>query len=61
MRLDEVYDIFIIIYIQIYILYDSNAIKFDLIIYDVINEKRRIFVIKKNDIIMLIHRNNKNK
>ena len=61
MKLDEVYDVFIIIYIQIYIFYNSNAIKFDLIIYDVINEKRRIFVIKKNDIIMLIHRNNKNK
>ena len=40
-------------------LYDSKTIKFDLIIYDAINEKRYIFTIKKNDIIMLIHRNNK--
>ena len=42
-------------------LYDSNIIKFNLIIHDVINEKRYIFIIKKNDIIMLAHRNNKNK
>ena len=42
-------------------LYDSKVIKFDLIIYDVINEKRRMFIIKENDIIMLAHRNNKDK
>ena len=42
-------------------LYKSNAINFDLIIYNVINEERRLLLIKKNDIIMLIHRNNKNK
>ena len=28
-------------------LYNSNIIKFDLIIYDVINKKRRIFIFKK--------------
>ena len=60
-KFDKIYDIFIIIYIQIYIFYNSKIIKFDLIIYDIINEKRRMLVIKKNDIIMLIHRNNKNK
>ena len=42
-------------------LYESNIINFDLIIYNVINEKRRLFAIKKNDIIIFIHRNNKNK
>ena len=42
-------------------LYDLKAIKFNLIIYDVINEKRYMLVIKKNDIIMLAHYNNKNK
>ena len=42
-------------------LYDSKIIKFDLIIYGVINEERRIFTIKKNNIIMLAHHNNKNK
>ena len=42
-------------------LYNSKIIKFDLIIHDVINEKRYIFIIKKDDIIMLAHRNNKNK
>ena len=42
-------------------LYKSSVINFDLIIYDVINEKRRLLLIKKSDIIMLAHRNNKNK
>ena len=42
-------------------LYNSKTIKFDLIIYDVINEKRRMLVIKKDNVIMLAHRNNKNK
>ena len=42
-------------------LYNSNVIKFDLIIYNAINKKRRIFVIKKSDIIIFAHRNNKNK
>ena len=40
--------------------YKSNTINFDLIIYKVINEKRRLLLIEKNDIIMLIHRNDKN-
>ena len=61
MRLDEIYDVFITIYIQIYVLYKSNVINFDLIIYDVINEKRRLLVIKKDNVVMLIYRNNKNK
>ena len=61
MRFDEVYDIFMIIYIQIYMFYDLKVIKFDLIIYDVINEKRRMLVIKKNNVIMFAHRNNKDK
>ena len=42
-------------------LYDSKTIKFDLIIHDVINEERYIFTIKKSDIVILTHRNNKNK
>ena len=42
-------------------LYNSKTIKFDLIIYDIINKKRRILVIKKNNIIIFIHRNNKDK
>ena len=42
-------------------LYDSNIIKFDLIIYDVINEKRYMFVIKKDNIVIFAHRNNNNK
>ena len=42
-------------------LYKSNAINFDLIIYNVINEKRRLFAIKKNDIIIFVYRNNKDK
>ena len=41
--------------------YNSNVIKFDLIIYDVINEKRHMLAIKKDDIIIFIYRNNKNK
>ena len=41
--------------------YNSKTIKFDLIIYDVINEKRYMFIIKEDDIIMLVYRNNKNK
>ena len=42
-------------------LYKSNIINFDLIIHNVINEERYLFSIKKNDIVMLIHRNDKNK
>ena len=42
-------------------LYNSKVIKFDLIIYNIINEKRHIFAIKKDDIIIFIYRNNKNK
>ena len=42
-------------------LYKSNAINFDLITHDIINEKRRLFVIKKNNVVMLAHRNDKNK
>ena len=42
-------------------LYNLNIIKFDLIIYNAINEKRYMFIIKKNDVIMLAHRNDKNK
>ena len=61
MKFDKVYDIFMMIYIQIHVLYESSAINFDLIIYDVINKERRLLVIKKSDVIMLAHRNNKNK
>ena len=42
-------------------LYNSNAIKFDLIIYNVINKKRYMFIIKKNNIIIVVYRNNKDK
>ena len=42
-------------------LYNSKIIKFDLIIYDIINEKRYMLVIKKSDVIMLAHRNGNNK
>ena len=41
--------------------YISKIIKFDLIIYNVINKKRYMFIIKKDKIIILIYRNNKNK
>ena len=41
--------------------YDLKIIKFDLIIYDVINKERRMLAIKENDIIIFIHRNNNNK
>ena len=61
MKFDKIYDIFITVYIQIHILYKSNIINFNLIIHDVINEKRYLFVIKKNNVVMLAHRNNKNK
>ena len=61
MKLDEIYDIFITTYTQIHMFYKSNIINFDLIIHDVINEERYLFVIKKNNIAMLTHRNNKNK
>ena len=61
MRFDEIYDIFIIIYIQIHMLYKSNAINFDLIIYNVINEERRLLAVKKNNVIIFIYRNDKNK
>ena len=49
------------IYIQIHVFYNPNAIKFDLIIYDVMNEKRRILVIKEGDVVMLAHRNDNDK
>ena len=42
-------------------LYNSNAVKFDLIIYNVMNEKRYMLAIKKSDVIMLVYRNNNNK
>ena len=42
-------------------LYNSKTIKFDLIIYDVINEKRRMLAIKKNNVIIFIYRNDKDK
>ena len=61
MRFDEIYDIFITIYIQIYMLYKLNVINFNLIIYDVINEERRLLAIKKNNVIMLVYRNDKDK
>ena len=32
-----------------------------MIIHGAINEERRMFIIKKGDVIMLIHRNNKDK
>ena len=42
-------------------LYNSKTIKFDLIIHDAINKERYMLAIKKDDIIMLAHRNNNNK
>ena len=42
-------------------LYDSKIIKFNLIIYDVINEKRYMLVIKKNNVIIFAYHNNKDK
>ena len=39
--------------------YNSKIIKFDLIIYNVMNEKRRIFI--KKNVIIFAYRNNKNK
>ena len=48
-----------IIYIQIHMLYNSKIIKFDLIIHDVMNEKHRIFIIKKGDVIIFVYHNNK--
>ena len=42
-------------------LYKSNIINFDLIIHDVVNEKRHLFIIKKNNIVIFAYRNNKNK
>ena len=41
--------------------YNSNTIKFDLIIHNAVNEERHIFIIKKSDIVMLAHRNDNNK
>ena len=61
MKLGEAYDIFIIIYIQIYMLYNSNVIKFDLIIHDIINKERCMLAIKKSDIVIFVYRNNKDK
>ena len=42
-------------------LYNSKIIKFDLIIYDVINEKRYMFIIKKRDVVIFVYRNDNNK
>ena len=42
-------------------LYESNAINFDLIIHDIMNEERRLLAIKEGDVVMFIHRNDKNK
>ena len=42
-------------------LYNSKVVKFDLIIYNVINEEYRIFIIKKNNVVIFVYRNNKNK
>ena len=42
-------------------LYKSNIIDFNLIIYDVINEKRRLLLIKKSDVVIFVYRNNKDK
>ena len=42
-------------------LYDSKTIKFDLIIYDVMNKERHMLAIKENNIIIFIYRNNKDK
>ena len=39
--------------------YNSKIIKFDLIIYDIMNKKRYIFMIKKDNIIILVYRNKK--
>ena len=61
MRFGEIYNVFIMIYIEIYMLYKSNIINFNLIIYDIVNEKCRLLLIKKSDIIMLAHYNDKNK
>ena len=41
-------------------LYKSNIINFNLIIHNVINEKRRLLLIKKNDIVLFIYHNDKN-
>ena len=60
-KLDETYDVFMIIYIQTHMLYDPKAIKFDLIIHDAMNKERRMLTIKENNVIMLAHRNDKNK
>ena len=49
------------IYNQIYMFYKLNVINFDLIIYSVINEKRYLLLIKKNNIVIFAHRNDKNK
>ena len=57
---ENVFEIFISIYIQIYIFFNNCIIKFDEIIQIVINEKRRIFLFNIN-IIIFIYRINKNK
>ena len=41
--------------------YDLKIIKFDLIIYDIINKERYMLIIKKNNDIMFVYHNNKNK
>ena len=51
----------IIIYIQIYILFENNAIQFNQIIYVIINEKIYIFIFKNSNIIILALRHDKNK
>ena len=42
-------------------LYDLKIIKFDLIIYNVMNKERYMLIIKKNDVIIFAYHNNKNK
>ena len=57
---ENAFEIFILIYIQIYIFFDNRIIKFDEIIQIIINEKRCIFLFNIN-IIIFIYRINKNK
>ena len=42
-------------------LYDFEIIKFNLIIYNVINEKRYMLAIKKDNVIIFAYRNDKDK
>ena len=61
MRFDETYDVFMITYIQTHVLYNPDAVKFDLITHDAVNEERRMLVVKENDVVMLAHRNGNDK